>query len=77
MVTMVNVAFSAFYHETERELLERGRKGWEAGKLLESGRQRSGRFLGEGNGYPLQYSCLENSIDRLSPWTHKESDMTE
>ena len=28
----------------------------------------SGRFLGEGNGYPLQYSCLENSIDRLSPW---------
>ena len=28
----------------------------------------SGRFLGEGNGYPLQYFCLENSIDRLSPW---------
>ena len=24
----------------------------------------SGRFLGEGNGYPLQSSCLENSIDR-------------
>ena len=23
-----------------------------------------GRFLGEGNGYPLQYSCLENSISR-------------
>ena len=23
-----------------------------------------GRFLGEGNGYSLQYSCLENSIDR-------------
>ena len=22
----------------------------------------SGRFPGEGNGYPLQYSCLENSI---------------
>ena len=20
----------------------------------------SGRYLGEGNGYPLQYSCLEN-----------------
>ena len=20
--------------------------------------------LGEGNGYPLQYSCLENSMDR-------------
>ena len=23
---------------------------------------RSGRFSGEGNGNPLQYSCLENSI---------------
>ena len=23
-----------------------------------------GRFPGEGNGYSLQYSCLENSIDR-------------
>ena len=24
----------------------------------------SGRSIGEGNGYPLQYSCLENSMDR-------------
>ena len=24
----------------------------------------SGRSLGKGNGYPLQYSCLENSMDR-------------
>ena len=24
----------------------------------------SGRSPGAGNGYPLQYSCLENSIDR-------------
>ena len=23
-----------------------------------------GGFPGEGNGYPLQYSCLENSMDR-------------
>ena len=23
-----------------------------------------GRFLGEGNGNPLQYSCLENPLDR-------------
>ena len=23
----------------------------------------SGRFSGEGKGYPLQYSCLENSMD--------------
>ena len=24
----------------------------------------SGRFLGEENAYPLQYSCLENPLDR-------------
>ena len=30
---------------------------------------------GEGKGYPLQYSGLENSIDSL--WGHKESDTTE
>ena len=24
----------------------------------------SGRFPGEGDGYPLQYSCLENFMDR-------------
>ena len=28
----------------------------------------SGKLPGEGNGNPLQYSCLENSIDR-SAWT--------
>ena len=40
----------------------------------------SGRFPGEGNGNPLQYSCLENSTDR-GAWratAHRvsESDMT-
>ena len=29
----------------------------------------SGRPPGEGDGYPLQYSCLENSTDRRSWWT--------
>ena len=41
----------------------------------------SGRSPGEGNGNPLQYSCLENSTDRsligYSPWGRKESDTTE
>ena len=43
----------------------------------------SKRSSGEGNGYPLRYSCLENSMDRrawqatYSPWGHKESDTTE
>ena len=37
----------------------------------------SGRSPGEENGYLLQYSCLENSMDReawwvYSPWGHKE-----
>ena len=27
-----------------------------------------GRSPGEGNGYPLQYSCLENSMDRGAWW---------
>ena len=35
-----------------------------------------GKSTGEGNGYPLQYSCLENSMDR-GTWGHKESDKTE
>ena len=41
-----------------------------------------GRSPGEGNDNPLQYSCLENSMDRgawggYRPWGHKESDTTE
>ena len=41
-----------------------------------------GRSPGEGNGCPLQYSCLESSMDRgawraYSPWCCKELDMTE
>ena len=41
-----------------------------------------GRSPGEGNGSPLQYSCLESSVDR-GAWqitvhgVAKESDMTE
>ena len=46
----------------------------------------SGRSPGEGNGNPLQYYCLENSMDRrawrsqggsASLWGHKKSDTTE
>ena len=38
-----------------------------------------GRPPREGNGNPLQYSCLENPKDggAWCPWGHKESDMTE
>ena len=39
-------------------------------------------IFGVGNGNPVQYSCLENSMDRgawqaSGPWCLKESDMTE
>ena len=42
----------------------------------------SGRSPEGGNDKPLQYSGLENSMDRgawraYSPWSHKESDTTE
>ena len=42
----------------------------------------SGRYPGEENVNPLQYYCLENSMDRgawqvNSPWGHKESYTTE
>ena len=42
----------------------------------------SGKSPGEGNGNPLQYSCLENSMDGrslvgYSPWGPKDLDMTE
>ena len=43
----------------------------------------SGRYPGEGNGNPFQYSCLENPMNRgvsvagYRPWGCKESDMTE
>ena len=37
-----------------------------------------GRSPGEGKGYLLQYSRLQNSMDYMySPWGHEESDMTE
>ena len=41
----------------------------------------SGRSPGEGNGYPLQHSCLENPKDRGAwgatvPEVAKQSDMT-
>ena len=39
----------------------------------------SGRPRGEGNGYPLQYSCLEDkrSLMGYCPWGRKELHTTE
>ena len=41
---------------------------------------RLGRSPGGGNGNPLQYSCLKNSMNGgtcQAPWDRKESDTTE
>ena len=32
--------------------------------------------LEKGNGHPLQYSDLENSMDRIDQGVHKQSNMT-
>ena len=47
-------------HDWATELTEAGNSGSIPG---------SGRSPGEGNGNPLQYSCLGNSMDRRSWWT--------
>ena len=50
------------------ECFKNGKQGFPAGS---DGKESAcneipglGRSPGEGNGYPLQYSCLENSMDR-------------
>ena len=55
---------------------------WEANAGDPGSIPGSGRSLVEGNGYPRQYSCLENPMDRGVWWATvhgvaKESDMTE
>ena len=61
-------------HEIKRHLLHGGRvvknlpaNAGDTGSIL-----GSGRSPGVGNGNPLQYSCLENSIDR-GAWQAMES----
>ena len=65
--------------------------GWHSGKesICSAGDPRDSGLipglegsLGEGNGNPLQYSCLRNPMDRgawqdYNPWGHKELDTME
>ena len=76
-----------------RIVITSGRKGFPGGEVIKNPPANagdrdavsipgSGRSPGVGNGNLLQYSCLENSMDRgvslagYSPWGHKESDTT-
>ena len=56
-----------------------GNQGFPGGKDGEEPARSAGRSPGEGNGNPLQYSCLQNSKDRgaLQATGRKESDMAE
>ena len=60
------------WHSGKESALSVGNMGFTPG---------SGRCPGEGNGYPLQYCCLENSMNRGAWWSTvhgvAESDMIE
>ena len=45
--------------DSKESACSEGNPGWISGL---------GRYPGEGNGYPIQYSCLENSMDRETWW---------
>ena len=72
MVKVVCFMFCAFHHggsESKESACSAGDLGSTLGL---------GRSLGEGNGNPLQCSCLENSMDRgYNPCDGQESEMTE
>ena len=40
------------------------------GEVVVGSNPESGTFPGEGHGSPLQYFCLENSMDRGAWWLH-------
>ena len=42
---------------------ESARNVWDLGSI-----PGSARYPGKGNGYPVQYSCVENSMDRGAWW---------
>ena len=71
------------FHQTSQIALVVKNQPASAGDTIDRGSvPGSGRSTGVGNSNPLQYSCLENSMNRrslesFSPWGHKELDITE
>ena len=66
---------------TELNFVYSGSDGKESPAMQEILIPGSERFPGKGNGNWLQYSCLENPMDRslvgYSPWSHKELNKSE
>ena len=52
----------AFFEIVQNAILDGKESAYNTGNL--GSVPTSGRSFGESNGYPLQYSCLENSMDR-------------
>ena len=49
-----------------------------AGCIADSSTPRSGRSSGEGDGYPLQYPCLDRgALAGYGTWGRKEMDTTD
>ena len=78
-VTLVNFTWTILGSLSQKPCRSDGKEfACNAGDLGSS--PLSERSSGEGNGYPLQCSSLENPMDKLagySPWGRKESDTTE
>ena len=65
----VTLTFAAFYWLRQAtEPAHTSKEGKQAGGVAESHLQRVCRMTGEGDGTPLQYSCLKNPMDGGAWW---------
>ena len=67
-VQFEKITTKGFAMRGQRGETERSVKNPPAIQEAEGSIAQSGRSPGKGNGYPLQYSCLENSMDRGAWW---------
>ena len=67
-VQFEKITTKGFALRGQRGETERSVKNPPAIQEAEGSIAQSGRSPGKGNGYPFQYSCLENSMDRGAWW---------